>query len=267
MLESFCHTENAFVTLTYSDDNLPLNKDGLGTLRPDDMQAWLKRFRVAVEPRKVRFYGVGEYGENTFRPHYHVCVFGVGQCARGRTLREFGTNVLVPERCCEFCSDVYRTWGHGIIEVGELNAHSAGYIAQYTVKKMTRDDDVRLGGRHPEFARMSLRPGIGADAMWQVASDMFRCSLDELGDVPGALAHGRKKLPLGRYLMNKLRVYLGKEEGAPDETLARMAEEMLPLRLAARQSAESLSKMMGDQYVQYELNEKAKMEIHKRRKI
>lgn len=92
---------------------------------------------------------------------------------------------------------------------------------------MTRFDDPRLNGRHPEFARMSLKPGLGTSAMHDLADQVMRFNLDETqGDVPSSLRHGAKILPLGRYLRRKLRTYVGKDEKAPESTLAEMAEEV-----------------------------------------
>ena len=86
---------------------------------------------------------------------------------------------------------------------------------------------------------MSLKPGIGADACWDIASEMLRYDLQErLVDVPLAIGHGRKNLPLGRYLRNKLRLMLDKELGAPQEVIDAAEKELLPLRLAAKASAE-----------------------------
>ena len=48
------------------------------------------------------------------------------------------------------------------------------FLHSLSVQKMTAKDDPRLSGRPPEFCRMSLKPGIGADAMWDVASDFRR---------------------------------------------------------------------------------------------
>lgn len=271
MLESLTHSTNCFLTLTYSNESLPFTGDTgkeVATLRPKDLQLWLKRFREAISPLKMRFYAVGEYGDRSFRPHYHVCLFGVVGCARGRTKRAVGTNLPDWENCCPQCKLVGETWGHGLIEIGELNPHSAAYLAEYTVKKMTRSDDARLGGRHPEFARMSLRPGIGADSCWQLASDMMRFNLDELlSDVPHQLQHGKMKFPLGRYLRMRVRRYLGKEEKTPEHVIQKMEEEMRPVREAAFNASRPLSQAIVEAYSQAALNQEARRQILKRKHV
>lgn len=132
--------------------------------------------------------------------------------------------------CCENCDTIRDTWGKGFVYLGELETRSAAYIAGYVTKKMTRADDERLQGRHPEFARMSLRPGIGASAMLKVAQTMLDYDLDEKGgDVPGVLRHGHKLMPLGRYLQRRLRGHLGRDVSAPKEVLDEISKELQPM--------------------------------------
>ena len=205
MLERLCHKDAAFVTLTYDEENLPRDDRGRGILVPGDMQAFLKRFRTAIEPVRIRFYGVGEYGDQTWRPHYHIFLYGVSPVVEGI---------------------VRRAWGKGLVHMGVVAHDSASYIAGYTVKKMTAKDDLRLEGRPPEFCRMSLRPGIGADAMWDVASDLMGYGLER---VPTSLEHGKRNMPLGRYLRRKLRVYLGQSENSSPEEQIQQSQEMRAL--------------------------------------
>lgn len=104
---------------------------------------------------------------------------------------------------------------------------------------MTKNDDPRLLGRAPEFARMSLRPGIGALAVSDIAGTVRQNDLAPDGIVPTALQHGRNILPLGRYLRRKLRLALGLLEGSTDEEIARFQAELQDLREIARSLSES----------------------------
>lgn len=221
-------SDNAFVTLTYAEDRLPAG----GSLMPKHLQNWLKRLRAQVAPLRIRFYGCGEYGDQTERPHYHVALFGYPTCVHGRS--RYAGPRGIRSSCCRQCDLVRDTWGFGRVDLGTLTTESAQYVAGYVTKKMTRRDDPRLKGRHPEFARMSNRPGIGADAMWEVASQLMKFNLDcTQADVPSALRHGSRLLPLGRYLRRKLRRYIGKEETCPAEELQKLASEMLGLYASA----------------------------------
>lgn len=243
MLEAALKKDNTFVTLTYSDEELPRLGDGRGNLKKKDMQDFMKRFRKEISPLKIRFFGVGEYGDNTERPHYHLAVFGYPNC-------RFGQSTYHPARgitrisCCVACDTVKRAWGKGDVFLAPLEPASAGYVAGYTTKKMTGRDDERLQGREPEFARMSNRPGIGADFMHEVASSLMEFNLvPENGeaDVPSALRHGSRVLPLGRYLKRRLRKYVGLPEETPQVVLDQIDAEMQPVREAAEANAKGLS--------------------------
>jgi len=196
LLESTQHAENAFVTLTFADLE---KRDNPDSLDPRDVQLWLKRFRKISEP-KIRYFAVGEYGDKTSRPHYHAIIFGRG-CKSGPVRQYRNKEGGYEWRCdCNMCSDVRETWPYGFASATTLTTGRMKYIAKYTLKKMTSCQDLRLEGRHPEFARMSLVPGLGAAAMNSVASEVTRHKIA----VPVTINHGQGHLPLGRYLRKKI---------------------------------------------------------------
>lgn len=206
------------------------------------MALFLKRLRKRISPQRIRYFGVGEYGAKTDRPHYHLALFGMGPCNNLRTRRDLMTGRVMWAECCPTCRLIGEEWGQGDIEVGELNSKSASYCAEYVVKKMTAADDVRLNGREPEFARMSRRPGLGLVALGHVANTLPRGLLD----VPSQLRVGNKLMPLGRYLRGYLRELYGRDRRAPDAVLQAMAEEMRPLQEIARCSEDGLSKTVAE---------------------
>lgn len=220
MLEATQHKENSFVTLTYSDEELPPN----GTLRPLDAQLWLKRLRRRWTVQPIRYYLVGEYGDASWRPHYHAALFGFPACEYGQT-RRFEHRRNQPRSCCPRCDIIAETWGKGRIDLARLEPHSAQYVCGYVTKKLTDKDDPKLEGRHPEFARMSLKPGIGANFVPDIADVQLRYN-DQGEEVPFGLRHGAKIMPLGRYLVRKLRVQSGREEGPSEITQARQAAKL-----------------------------------------
>ena len=69
--ESQLHAVNSYITLTYDDFHLP---DNYG-LEKDALQKFMKRYRKMFG-KGIRFFGCGEYGEETSRPHYHLIIFG-----------------------------------------------------------------------------------------------------------------------------------------------------------------------------------------------
>lgn len=231
MLEAALHKDNAFVTLTYSPDKLTMvpGPGGLPTLVPADLRNFLKRLRKALEPARIRYFAAGEYGDRTELPHFHLAIFGLATCWHGRS-----TYSATRTNCCPSCDLIRDTWGNGLVYLGTLEDDSAQYIAGYVLKKMTSSTDTRLAGRHPEFARMSNRPGIGADMMHEVASTLLNFNLETTqADVPVSLRHGSRQLPLGRYLTGKLRSYVGKDPGAPQAIKEERAQELQRLRDAS----------------------------------
>lgn len=259
MLEATQHDQNCFATLTYSDS---LQTE----LNPKHLQDFFKRLRTTLSPQKIRFYAVGEYGDNTERPHYHAAIFNYQSCYYGYTRPR---THLVGKPCCPSCDQIRDVWGHGAVFLGTLEPHSANYIAGYVTKKLTGKNDLRLNGRHPEFGRMSNRPGIGHDALYEVASQLLTFNLDETQpDVPSELRHGSRKLPLGPYLTRKLRTMVGKDEKVPQAIKDEIQKKLLPLQEAARASSEnpSLASQIRLASEPKSLSQQARLKIFKNRK-
>lgn len=277
MLEAaLTEPNNCFVTLTYADEHLPQNSNSLPTLNRRDFTLWLKRLRKEIAPLRLRYYGVGEYSPlPAERPHYHAVVFGLQPCSSGQTITDY-RGMPEPRRCCPTCKLIAKTWvkygkegtepaSLGLIYVGQVTRESAAYVAGYIEKKMTRADDVRLRDRDPEFASMS--GGLGRDFMWEIASDWLRYDLDEkYQDVPGALRHGKKIMPLGRYLRGKLREMVGKDAKAPQATLDQIKEELRPMRESAFNNSRSFKDEVVKSGNQAVLNMEARRAIFKSKK-
>lgn len=228
LLESFGHESNSFVTLTYNEKSLP--KDG--SLDPEALQLFLKRLRKRLSPVRIRFLGVGEYGDRSGRPHYHLSVFGAGREIEGA---------------------VNKAWDQGHIMVAEFNWETAQYVCGYVIKKMTDKSDPRLEGRYPEFKRQSNRPGIGAMAMEvvrdAVLTDQGLEEYEKVGDVPMKLKMGKRSLPLGRYLRNRLR----KEVGQSEEYRELLVQDFY---LQKREELRALHEAQGDHPLYHEKSHK-----------
>lgn len=201
LLESLKHGNSCFVTLTYSDDHVPVS------LVKEHYQNFLKRLRRELAPQKIRFFVAGEYGEESGRPHFHAAIFGLDRFTAGGV---DGRSGLVQKSWIVGRKDgKLDTSSLGFTFVGDLTWESAQYIAGYLTKKVVSDErSVR------EFSRMSLRPGIGAAAMGDVAralssSDAGLDSVVSNLDVPTVLKHGKRMLPIGRYLRRRLRGEMG----------------------------------------------------------
>lgn len=257
-LERMAHGDASFVTLTYDPQHVPAD----GSLSPEDLQLWLKRLRKRMVGTPLRFFGVGEYGERTFRPHYHVILFGMRDCPRG------GVKLHDAQRECSCfsCSIVRDTWGKGHISVGSVTLQSAGYVAGYCVKKLTDRRDTRLKGRHPEFARMSRRPGIGVPALAALAETLVESGWNErLVDVPVGYMMGEKLYPYGRYLRRNLRKLVGRDEKTPDGSLLEWQAKLWDLYVASRSSEKSFSQLVAEACAGDVANAHAISNIYKKR--
>lgn len=161
MHEASLHDESCFVTLTYSDENVPEH----GSLRYRDVQLFLKRLRKSRG--RFRYYVAGEYGDTLGRPHYHALLFGY----RPTDLVYWqkggdGQRLYTSEQ-------LEAVWRLGFVVIGDVTEKSAGYCARYVMKKRTGKDAGRYYQRvdaatgecfplEPEFNHMSLKPGLGA---------------------------------------------------------------------------------------------------------
>lgn len=163
MHEASQHNDNSFLTLTYSNDNLP--KDG--SLHLEHYQNFMKRLRKENAPKKIRFYHCGEYGERNSRPHYHSLLFNHDWPDK-KLFSTRGENKI-------YTSDrLSRLWPHGFAVTGEVTFESAAYVARYILKKVTGEKAFEhYGTVHPEYTTMSRRPGIGKTWFDKYKSDVY----------------------------------------------------------------------------------------------
>ncbi|WNK14863.1 MAG: replication initiator protein [Microvirus sp.] len=194
MHERALHEYAWFVTLTYSDEFVPYG----GTLHYRHFQLFMKRLRARCGP--TRFFMCGEYGDTTFRPHYHAALFGPDFPDKYKWRKSAAGFQLFRSPLLE------SLWDLGSSEIGNLSFESAAYVARYCMKKITGDgadahyeqlvpDTGEVVRRDSEFAKMSLRPGIGA--LW--FDKFFREVLVHDGVYLGAV-----KLPVPRYYVDRL---------------------------------------------------------------
>lgn len=263
MLESLGHGDSCFVTLTYKFVQYGGLDHESATLDPRHTSLWLKRLRERC-PQRLRFLLVGEYGDDTERPHYHAIIFGLPACARGETLKG--------RSCCSTCDLIRETWGKGHIFVGTVTKSSIEYVCGYITKKMTRASDPRLRGRYPEFKRSSQ--GIGRGSAAQIAKILGGDSgwdyVLKNGDIPHLLKHGGRSFPLGRYMRKKIREAIGFENTDAQEGWAlRASAEMCVMHEEAANDpggpARGYQKAL-EKKMQALLNIETKQKLFRRRK-
>lgn len=207
---------SSFVTMTYAPEHVPPG----GSLSAEHWRAFSKGLGF-------RYFGVGEYGSTTGRPHYHAIIAG---CPAGMA------TALLGER-----------WRLGFSQVSEYTTERAAYVAGYVVKKWTRPRE-ELGDRLPEFSRMSRRPGIGIPGLKWLADWLTTeqgCSyLVKFKDVPHQVKVNGSMYPLGETCV----AYLRSEVGMPAQDPNRLRNHELRQEimasefpdLAARRAARAL---------------------------
>lgn len=173
MHEAQLHERNCFVTLSYSDDNLPVNN----SLVYEHFRDFMKRLRSRYPRSKdngIRFFHCGEYSPEKRRPHYHAIIFNF----------DFDDRVFYKKSKSGFdidtsdkCDDI---WSLGHCFIGDVSFGSAAYVARYIVDKVSGDAAVqhycdKETGEviKPEYTTMSRRPGIGKKWFEKFGSDVY----------------------------------------------------------------------------------------------
>lgn len=165
VLEGIEHDENSnwFVTLTYDDFYVPRSEKNTLTLKPDDLSGFMKRLRRYCSynygiNENIRFYGCGEYGSLTMRPHYHLLLFGLNVDSGLPVAKNKFGDFFYKLDC------INDTWKFGHNVVGRMTWQSAAYTARYCTKKWkgAKKDEYKQLAIEPEFSRQSNRPGIGS---------------------------------------------------------------------------------------------------------
>lgn len=156
-----------FVTLTYDNDHVPVVfDDDTGealsfTLCKRDVQLFMKRLRKEFPDKTIRFYLAGEYGETTYRPHYHCILFGL-RLGDFNPLDDHGRNELGQKY---YISDrLTKIWSCGHCLLAAVSWQTFAYVSRYVTKKIgTWLDPSMVLDALPEFSLMSRRPGIGRE--------------------------------------------------------------------------------------------------------
>lgn len=223
---SYPSNELAFLTLTYSSENLPADN----SLHIEHLQGFLKRLRIALKrkfDKEVRFFACGEYGDKGEeltgfgRPHYHIILFGF-DFFHNDILRVVGKNKYGD---LHYCSEdlVKSCWTFGFNTVCHVTDKVMFYVASYTMKsvkgkalsytklplldskglqkhdKITDDPLFYLSpidkkGRRPPFCTMSRRPGIG--------SNYIRDNLDNIRNSHSIVIPGGRSATVAGYSLD-----------------------------------------------------------------
>lgn len=190
--ELFVSYSAYFVTLTYDDSKLHYRVDKetgemLPVLNKVDLQRFIKALRYYS---KFRYFAVGEYGERTMRPHYHLLMFDLSRKAAMK---------------------IESVWANGNIHIGRVETSSIHYMTKDMMKPSTKTEVLGVKG----FRIMSTKPGIGS----KITDTLLNNKLDDDFSV---WLNGYK-LAMPRYYRDK--VFSVKQKEKHIEDMIRKADE------------------------------------------
>lgn len=175
MQEYKCSDSAHFITLTYDTQKVPITKKGYMNLDKRDLQLFFKRLRKRhAKNTVIRYYACGEYGSRTFRPHYHIILFGAN------------INFISP------------AWNLGHVHFGSVSEASTGYTLKYINKDkripLHQNDD-----RQKEFSLMSK--GLGKNYLTE---KMVKWHKNDLENRFYCNLQDGKKIAMPRYYKDKI---------------------------------------------------------------
>ena len=151
--------KNIFVTLTYDNEHKK-------NLNFRDIQLFLKRLR---KKEKVRYFYVGELGENTKRPHYHMIIFNYEPNDKEETIK-------TKSNFEQFTSkELTRIWGNGRVTFSKMEKGLINYILKYLTKNM---------GENEFIISWSRKPPLGVKAETQEEWQNFKKEFEERKHLP-----------------------------------------------------------------------------------
>lgn len=170
--ESQMHKRSSFITLTYRDEDLPEDHG----LVLKHWQNFAKKLRRQDGP--FRFLHCGEYGDQSFRPHYHALIFGHNFHEDRVPINNNSGHPLYAS------SSLALLWPWGFSSIGEVAFDSAAYVASYVFKKKNGEQAEKINERldittgelwsvPSPYATMSRRPGLGTSWFHKYKGDLY----------------------------------------------------------------------------------------------
>lgn len=195
--------ENCYLTLTYNDENLPLD----WSVSKREWQTFAKKLRKHTGPG-TRFFMCAEYGD-LGRPHYHALIFNY----RFSDIKQFKVNQNGDPLYQSPTLD--KIWKKGYATIGEVTFESAAYVARYNLKKQynKKVDDLvvpledyfeadhpylfetpegRRVYRTPEF---TLSSGASGKSLGGIGAPFFYANYKDIYPSDFMIINGRKVKP------------------------------------------------------------------------
>ncbi|AXH76786.1 MAG: replication initiator protein [Microviridae sp.] len=188
--ESLLHEKTVFLDLTYDDEHLPASNCPYfsGSLVKEHIPTFMKDLRYYCGSG-IRYFCGAEYGEKTYRPHYHLLVFGIDY-----------HNEVFYDLFYSKSKDLYvgycKAWPYGNVTIGNVTPQSCFYVSKYSLKQTKEDYDfLRSYKQQPPFRLMSRNPGIGFDYLEKIKYQLVQ---------DGFIRFKGSKIRIPRYYFDKL---------------------------------------------------------------
>lgn len=174
-----CH----FLTLTYNNENLPI-EDGKPGFSKTDVQKFFKRLRkyltVHYGISKLRYFLASEYGGQFGRPHYHAILFNLPD------LDIYKLNEIIS-----------KSWSNGFTSLSPVTSARINYVCKYMLQNIQKRKDFNRESEAP-FMLCSRNPAIGSSYL-TTSNIIHHLQQRDYN----AFIHGQKTI-LPRYLRRKI---------------------------------------------------------------
>lgn len=174
-----------FMTLTYGvneregwGSNPPLSFNGVDTLKKKDLQDFMKRLRKKNNAN-IKYYAVGEYGTNNYRPHYHLIVFNLD---RDLMLRSLQVSKQI--------------WKKGNVDIRVCNIATINYVTGYITQGSWQPEE-DYDDREPHFSTMSKHLGSS-----YLTDETYHYHLDRMET--STMHPSGFRMPLPRYYRDQI---------------------------------------------------------------
>lgn len=188
MLEAKGFECASFATYTYTQDTVPEE------LTYKHFQDYMKRLRKSSR-KKIRYFCVGEYGDNTGRPHWHAILLGYR--FPEKTTDRFVRNGAILTS--------HEEWGHGGVTYGQVTEKSIGYCVRYSLKSSQKS--------HLDRHEVHQSNGFAKEYMIAYGEELARRAPRIV--LPSALKYKKRWWPLHKSCMQWMRDAYESRGGEP----------------------------------------------------
>lgn len=182
-----------FITLTYKPKNLKITAkkamnqyDKRGTLDPEDITKFMKKLRKKTA-QKLRYIYCGEYGEQKWRPHYHMIIYGISKEEISR-------------------EEIEKIWKLGHVDKSEetvtknVISYIVGYMNKKKPNKALEKEIYEKNNRKAPYLRTSQ--GLGKE--WAMKNK-------EQWATNGSISYNATQMPIPRYYIKKIQENEGRK--------------------------------------------------------